>query len=548
MLRRDWDAGVRWGAAATRLSILVCFAVTASLVAGTDLSWFTRAPAAALHAESGDTVTLDVHGELANGTTLLDNRSLVARIGDGSLVPGLDEALSGLVAGATFEANLTAQEAYGAVDPNRITQVARLETLNRTFHVPLAQFEAQLGPPHRGEVVHTRVWDSVVVDAGDPVVLSYQAKVGDVIQVYRYWQSRVAGVGDLTITVENLLHAGQTIPLASRAPQPPRLVRVTQANATSFTLDSNSPWAGQAVRFTGRVVAIRPGSGLRRNAGMAMPLGARDCASCHGGAGFNAVSAQASAMARGQQTVVNVTVDDPWLHDVRDVVVSASVGNATFHASAVSRTLGPLGPEAAQDVQLVLPGAPDHATVTLVLNATAHHVHQSGGKPDDLPYQLTVAVPVGAPRHAAAQPASHAALLRAFDATGRLTGFLALAVLAFPAVQGYRRHLRKRPMLRVPPWLTTHLAVSLLAIALTVVHAETLMSGKWHGSWSWGVVLGAAALCLMGVMGWTGLYLAAWTKTRRPRLRRWHYVVMVALVVASLVHTLAIGSNMPWRP
>ena len=529
---------------ATRLSIFVCFAATATLVAGTDLSAFNQVPASPLAAESGDTVTLDIHGWLDNGTSFMDNRSLVARIGDGSLVAGLDDGLAGLVVGTKFNLTVDADQGYGALDPSRITNIARIENLTRTFTVPLSEFENQIGPPYKGEVVHTRVWDSVVVSTGDPVILSYQPKAGQLFQLYRYWKSRVNSFDNETIFAENLLHVGDQIPLAARQGQATRVVRVTHETPGSFTLDSNSPLAGQRLHFQGRLLALRAGTGIRRNSGMASSLGARDCASCHGGAGFNAVSAQASAVQQGGQTIVNVTVNDPWLHDVRDITVTATVGNVTFHGKATTKTMGPLGSDASTDLQFILPGAPARANVDLVINATAHHAHQSGGKPDDLPYQLSMKVPVGAPRQAPAAIAPRTAVVRALDITGRLTGFGALVVLGFPAVQGYRRHLRKKPLLRVPPWLTTHLSFSLMAIGLTFVHAETLMSGKWHGNWSWGVSLGAVALCLMGVMGFTGLYLAGWSKTRRPRLRRWHYVLMVALVVVSLIHTVAISSDL----
>src|SRR5690348_4317082 len=84
-------AGVAWGPIATRLSVAACFGLTALLALNVDLSPLTHGPPPPLAAEGGDTITLDVRGWLDNGTVFLDDRALTAKLGDGSLVPGLDD-------------------------------------------------------------------------------------------------------------------------------------------------------------------------------------------------------------------------------------------------------------------------------------------------------------------------------------------------------------------------------------------------------------------------------------------------------------------------
>lgn len=527
-----------WGPPLTKLATVACFAGVALLAVGVDFSPLAMTPPH-LQAAPGDTVTLEVKGTLDNGTVFLNETALRAVLGNGDVAAGLEQAVTGLAAGQPFRSNVSAQDGYGPEDPQLVTPIARFENEPRTFEVPLARFQEAVGQPYKGEVVQTRPWPATVVSSDDPVVLSYDAAVGAAVPIYRYWTSQVTTVTNRTITWQNLLHKGDQFHLATSSGTQGKLVRATAENATTITLDSNPPLAGQALHFVGRLVAIQPGTGIRRSSGMASSLSGQSCESCHGGAGFNAVSAQASAVQGKGGIVVNVTLDDPWLHDVNGIQVTARAANLTQPVAVGAPDLPPQG---THDVQLTLPSSAA-SSVELTINATAHHVHQSGGKPDNLPYQLQLRIPVGGARQGSAT-APKSSLVVAFDAAGSLTGFAALAVLLFPAVQGYRRHLRRKPLLRLPPWLTTHVAVSLAAIALTFLHAEASMSGTWHGNWSWGVILGALAMVGLGFMGLTGIVMAGWTRsTNWPKLKRTHFIVMLALVALSLVHAWAVGTH-----
>ncbi|MHB8632834.1 MAG: FKBP-type peptidyl-prolyl cis-trans isomerase [Thermoplasmatota archaeon] len=523
-----------WSRRLTYTATAACFVATAFLVAGTDFSLLTRAPAQPLVAAAGDTVVLDVKGTLDNGTTFLDDRHLSAELGNGTLVAGLENVLEGMQAGKPFAVTVPPAQGYGAVDATRVSFQARNENVSRIWQVPYDEFQAQLGPPSVGQVVHGRVLDSVVVSTGDPVVLRYQLAMAQTLHVYSYWLSRVTALDNSTIFFENLLHRGDQFTLGGQGP--PVVVRVTTESTAGFTLDSNPALAGLTLHFSGTLLSIRPGTGARHLAGMAVSLGSESCETCHGGAGFTALAAQGSATVSGDTTLVNVTIADPWLHEVQGIDVTGTLGNGTRVAGPRP---GDLASQGSEQVQLTLPAG--KGSVHLVINATAHHTHQSGGKPDSLPYQLTLDVPIGAPRTALPLPASSVAVEQTLGITGRLTGLAALGVLLAAAVQGYRRHKRKKPLVRLAPWLTTHLAFSLVTIAITLVHAEALMSGSWHGNWSWGVTLGAIALVLLGFMGLTGIGLAGWTKW--PRFRRIHFYLMMSVLVLTLVHTWAVGTD-----
>lgn len=527
---------VRWGPPLTRLATVGCFAAVALLAVGVDLSPLARV-APILTVEPGDAVTLDVVGRLDNGSVFLEDHALGATLGSGGLVAGLEQAIEGLAVGHAFQANVTPSEGYGVEDPRLVTPVARSENESRTFQVARAQFEGAVGPPYRGEVVQTQPWASTVVSTGDPVGLSYNAVPGTTVRIYRYWESRITSVTNQSITWENLLQRGDQFELATRPGTPGKLVRAVSENATTVTLDSNPPLAGQTLHFRGRLLAIRPGTGVRRLSGMASSLSSLSCESCHGGAGFNAMSAEASATQSAGGVLVNITLTDPWQHDVHGIGVTARMANLT----AVNVASPDLGPQASKTMQFTVPGNAT-GSVDLTVNATAHHVHRSGGKPDDLPYQLRLRVPIGGPRKASTAGV-RSPWVGFFDEAGSLTGFAALGLLLVPAVQGYRRRLGRRPVLRLPPWLTTHVAVSLVVVLVTFAHAVTIMSGTWHGNWGWGVVLGAAAMVGLGLMGMTGLAMAGWTRGRWPRLKRTHFSLMVAILVLSLLHAWVVGTH-----
>jgi hypothetical protein len=46
------------------------------------------------------------------------------------------------------------------------------------------------------------------------------------------------------------------------------------------------------------------------------------------------------------------------------------------------------------------------------------------------------------------------------------------------------------------------------------------------------------------VMGATGIILAKWTKLRAPRLRKWHYWLMVAMLITGFLHTAVSGTTL----
>ncbi|MEM6387453.1 MAG: peptidylprolyl isomerase [Pseudomonadota bacterium] len=72
-------------------------------------------------AKSGDTVRIHYTGTLSDGSTFdsSDGREpLEFKLGTGQVIPGFDQAVSGMSVGEAQKVEIPAAEAYGALDPN----------------------------------------------------------------------------------------------------------------------------------------------------------------------------------------------------------------------------------------------------------------------------------------------------------------------------------------------------------------------------------------------------------------------------------------------
>lgn len=78
--------------------------------------------------KSGDTVHIHYTGTLTDGTVFdsSDGRDpLKFEVGSGQIIPGLDTAMPGMTVGEKKVVEVSADEAYGPVDPNARQQVPR---------------------------------------------------------------------------------------------------------------------------------------------------------------------------------------------------------------------------------------------------------------------------------------------------------------------------------------------------------------------------------------------------------------------------------------
>ncbi len=539
--------------AARRKSVLVlavslcALALPFALFAGADLSgWVFPAPSPApVLVAPGDGITLTLQGHIEGGDPFMLTQTLNATVGDGSLVPGLESALMGLEAGDNFSIVVPPADAYGPWNASRLTYIQRTEENPRAHQLTTTAFQRAYGTPYVGEPVATQPWPSTVlsIPSGN-VLMRYEPTLNQEVSLYLYWLSQVVSFNNTTIVTENELFVGQSFQILSQKTGSIIEVRVTAENATTFTLDLNPPLAGKTLHYGGTILAVRPGPGLASSrAGGAVSLSSDSCERCHVGAGFQAIEGSGSAQRVGSSILVNLTVEDPWQHQVVGIRAEATAFNGSRPTASSAGSLSSLEPSGSGAAALTLSGQGNATSITVLINATAHHIHASGGKPSDLPYQLAMRIPIGASRGAVVAPAPHPASLDLWVTLGRITGFAALGVACVSAVQGYRRHLRRAPHFKWPPWLTFHFSLSLFATVLTAIHAVAFMSSTYRGVWTWDIVVGVVSLLALGTMGVTGIVLAKWTGLRAPGIRKWHYWLMLGMLFTGFLHTFASGTT-----
>ena len=123
--------------------------------------------------KTGDTVQIHYTGTLQDGTTFDSSEGrdpLKFEVGSGQIIPGLDEALPGMVAGDKKTVNVPAEAAYGPVEPNARQEVPREQI---PAEIPLeagAQLQMQTPDGRAVPVTVVDVTDTVVtLDANHPL-------------------------------------------------------------------------------------------------------------------------------------------------------------------------------------------------------------------------------------------------------------------------------------------------------------------------------------------------------------------------------------------
>ncbi|AHM04764.1 FKBP-type peptidyl-prolyl cis-trans isomerase SlyD [Roseibacterium elongatum DSM 19469] len=124
-------------------------------------------------AKPGTTVSIHYTGTLADGTTFDSSEGrdpLTFQMGEGQIIPGLENALSGMSEGESKTVTIPADEAYGAHRPEAIQQVPREAVPD---HIPLdlgTQLQVQTPEGQTLPVTVAEVTDeTVTLDANHPL-------------------------------------------------------------------------------------------------------------------------------------------------------------------------------------------------------------------------------------------------------------------------------------------------------------------------------------------------------------------------------------------
>lgn len=124
-------------------------------------------------AKSGDTVRIHYTGKLEDGTQFDSSQGrdpLQFTIGEGSIIPTLEEAVVGMAVGQTGTVNVAAEDAYG---PRRDEAIQTVERTMIPEHVDLSiGGQLQATAPNGQQLVLTVVEvkdDAVTLDANHPL-------------------------------------------------------------------------------------------------------------------------------------------------------------------------------------------------------------------------------------------------------------------------------------------------------------------------------------------------------------------------------------------
>lgn len=124
-------------------------------------------------AKSGDTVKIHYTGRLADGTvfdTSSNKDPLQFTVGSGQVIPGFDEAVTGMTVGETKTAEIPCEKAYGARNDNLIIVVDKKQVPPELK--PEVGQRLEVGSPN-GELLAVTVIEvdeeNVTLDANPPL-------------------------------------------------------------------------------------------------------------------------------------------------------------------------------------------------------------------------------------------------------------------------------------------------------------------------------------------------------------------------------------------
>ncbi|MHB8604041.1 MAG: hypothetical protein ACYDCK_02200 [Thermoplasmatota archaeon] len=507
-------------------------------------------PATLLRVEAGDRITLKVAGYASNGTAMYaPTQPVVLTENSSPTLPGLQREFFNASEGtALTNVSLNASDGLGAFDWGNVYNLSRIDSFPRVETVSLIAVERAVRRAVQvGDVLPLPEWNVTVTDIqngeatlrGDPVN-------GSDVHYYTFWLSRVIVVNATTIVVRHDPTLGEAV-VAGDANQP-FTGRVSGVNATNLTVDFNPPLAGLSLTFTAKLISIAksPDSGQVK-AMIATAAGQQACEQCHGTAGFHAFTASVATTPTARGTYVNVTVTDAWYHQVTGTKVAVSGGRLLDRASNLTASLAAIASGADGNTSLLVhPGA--KAPANLTITATAHFSHGRGGIPDDLPYTLTVPLDLAKRRAATASVVALPARGPNWDLVGRVTGWLAVPLMLYPAYQGWsvrrrRQHRLAKPSLTWPAWMNLHILPSIIAVVVSFAHAGVLMATDFRGQNGLGIWTGYIALGALGVLGASGLVMAKWAPYAWKKARKWHAGITLVALIGGLVHALLIGTT-----
>ncbi|WOI55777.1 peptidylprolyl isomerase [Palleronia sp. LCG004] len=124
-------------------------------------------------AKAGDTVSMHYTGSLTDGTQFDSSQGrepLEFQLGTGQIIPGLDNALTGMEVGDKKTVTVTPEEGYGPRDPQRVQAVPRDQLPDHIPTDPGTQLQMQTPDGQTIPVMVAEANDTeVMLDANHPL-------------------------------------------------------------------------------------------------------------------------------------------------------------------------------------------------------------------------------------------------------------------------------------------------------------------------------------------------------------------------------------------
>lgn len=136
-------------------------------------------------AENGSTVEVHYRGTLTDGTVFDSSydrdQPIDFQIGAGTMIPGFNDAVIGMTVGEKKTVNLGPNEAYGAVNPNAVSEVSKVNFPSDFEFVSgqVVQGSNEQGHPVIGTINEVKS-DVVVIDFNHPMagkVLNFEIEL-----------------------------------------------------------------------------------------------------------------------------------------------------------------------------------------------------------------------------------------------------------------------------------------------------------------------------------------------------------------------------------
>jgi len=209
--------------------------------------------------EKGDFVKVDFTGRIkdtgeafyttyANATLDSQYEPIGFTLGEGQILPALEEGIIGMKIGEEKNITLTPEEGYGEWSPDYTIALPRLAVLPKLTDVPLSTFRATAGKePEVNETIQLNYWKARVVNISNSDVTLLHEPDDDTTINTEYGPA-VVTLNDTHIIINIIPELGSVVTTVFGEE-----AVISDINDTDFIIDFNHPLAGKTLIFEVKV-------------------------------------------------------------------------------------------------------------------------------------------------------------------------------------------------------------------------------------------------------------------------------------------------------